>query len=277
MFGAIPTTTPEETMAKVGAFFTKHQKKSSPLTAVGIGSFGPINLSLQSRDYGKISATPKKGWAGFDIAGHVKQITGADIALNTDVNCALLAEARYGAGRGYQDFIYVTVGTGIGGGIMSDGKLLQGFSHPELGHMLAPKHPDDTDFNGACSFHNDQCIEGLACGPAIEKRWGIKANDMPLDHPAWGLQAHYLAVLCMNLFLLSTPRRIVMGGGVMQQMHLFPMIHEKLSELLAGYIDFDANDMNPQNLVVPAKLGNNAGVCGCMLLAQYHESGKLVA
>lgn len=268
---SFPTTTPEETMAQAVDFFSAQAQSLGEISAIGVGSFGPVNICKTSRRYGYIASAPKPGWPGFDLVGYLEKSLPAKITIDTDVNCALLGEHLFGAGRGLEDFVYVTIGTGVGGGVLVNGSLAHGFSHPELGHMLVPKHPDD-QFSGVCPFHGDQCLEGLASGPAIAARWGENAQDLPPDHRAWDFQEYYLAVMCTNILLTSAPRAIVLGGGVMKQGHLFPRIRRRTESLLKGYIDFDELDMSIEKLIVPVELAGDAGVAGAIVLAQQATS-----
>ena len=265
-----PTMSPQETIDKVGNFFNKQSKLHGPVSKIGVGSFGPVDISLGSKDYGKILFTPKLDWKGFNIAKAIEEVTTAKVVLNTDVNCALLGEMLYGAGQGLKDVIYLTIGTGIGGGIMVDGKVVHGFSHPELGHMMIPKHHDD-HFTGICPYHADKCIEGLASGPAIEQRWGINASKLDPQHPAWDLQGYYVAVFCINLLLLTAPQRIILGGGVMRKLHLFPVIYKEIKHLLGDYFDIDSSKLRIEDIIVAAMEDNVSGIHGCLLLAEQHE------
>jgi fructokinase len=227
-----------------------------------------VHVRPGSTNYGRIARTPKLRWEGIDMLGEIARGAGAPAAIDTDVNIALLGEARHGAGVGYDDVVYVTVGTGIGAGLMVNGRIVYGFAHPEVGHMHVPKLAEDAAFAGICAFHRDRCLEGLASGPALRARWGTGAENLPPEHPGWTLQARYLAALCTNLIVTSAPRRIILGGGVMIQAHLFPRVRESLRELLNGYIDFAANAIELDELVVPAQLGGRAGVVGALELAR---------
>ncbi|MBC6428177.1 MAG: ROK family protein [Cellvibrionales bacterium] len=261
----IPTRDPEVTLASVAQFFQQQTQRHGPLVSVGLGNFGPLDIDPKSRTYGQIMQTPKPGWAGFDLVADLMRRLAVPIALDTDVNCALLAEAQYGAGRGCGDLVYLTVGTGIGGGVLSGGWRVRGTGHPEIGHLFVPKHPDD-GFAGACPFHGDQCIEGLASGPAIEQRWGCPAQNLPAAHPAWELQAHYLALLCHNLFMTVAPVRIILGGGVMAQAQLFPMIRTRCAALANGY-GVPPGGRDWEAAIRPVALGGEAGIRGAFLIA----------
>lgn len=259
------TTTPEETLGCVLTFF-KAQAESQPLTAFGIASFGPIDVNRFSPSYGQITSTPKLGWQNVDLVGPIRQAFGVPVGFDTDVNGAGLGERLWGAAQGLDTFIYITVGTGIGGGGMVEGHLMHGALHPEMGHMRLPHDFQADPFPGACPFHGD-CLEGLASGPAIEARWGSKGQDLPPDHRAWELEATYLALGVANLVFTMSPQRIILGGGVMHQPGLFPAIRRKVLDLLNGYIRVDKITEQIDQYVVPAQLGDNAGVLGGIALA----------
>ncbi|MCG8423491.1 MAG: ROK family protein [Proteobacteria bacterium] len=260
-----PTTNPDETIGKAIEFFTR-QADAEPLTALGIASFGPVDPDPASPTFGYITSTPKPGWAHTEFAGAVARALGIPVGFDTDVNGAALAEYRWGAARDLHTFLYLTIGTGLGGGGMARGALLHGLIHPEVGHMRVPRHPDD-EFPGMCPFHGD-CLEGMANGPAIEKRWGIKGQDLPDDHPAWTIEAHYLAMGVVNLICALSPQRVVMGGGVMDKKHLFPMIRGNVLDLLAGYVQAPAILRDIDRYIVAPGLGNQAGVLGAIALAE---------
>jgi fructokinase len=250
-------------MEAVIAFFRSRRH----LRAIGIGSFGPIDLHRGSPSYGHITATPKLAWRNFDLAGAVGRALSLPIGFDTDVNAAALAEARWGAAQGIADFVYVTVGTGIGGGALVSGSPLHGLQHPEMGHIRVPHDWAKDTYPGICPYHGD-CLEGLASGPAIEARWGMAAGSLPADHPAWELEAHYLALGLMSWVAILSPNRIVLGGGVMQQPQLFPLMRRKLQEQLNGYIPCPELEDGIDRYIVPAKLGDHAGVLGALVLAE---------
>jgi fructokinase len=254
----IPTTTPAETLERVVQFFRDHTEKR-PLAALGVASFGPVDLDPGSPTFGFITSTPKPDWSNVDICGVLRRALEVPIAFDTDVNAAALAEARWGAARGLDNVLYVTVGTGIGGGALVDGSPLHGLVHPEMGHILIPHNRAEDPFPGACPFHGN-CLEGLASGLSMELRWGVKAQFLEPEHPAWSLEARYLALGLANLVCVLSPRRIVVGGGVMHNLDLFPMIRKHLRECLNGYVQ--APD------IVPPLLGDDAGVLGGIELAQ---------
>lgn len=257
-----PTTRPDETLRRVVAFF---ERQPEPPEALGIGSFGPVDLDPPSATYGHITNTPKPHWQGTDLAGSLGRALGVPVAFETDVNAAALGERRWGAAQDVRSFVYLTVGTGIGGGVMIEDRLVHGLVHPELGHVRVPRAAGD-DFAGACPFHGD-CLEGLASGPALEARWGQPAADLPDDHPAWDLEAHYLAAALTGYVCTLSPERLILGGGVMQRQHLFPAIRKHLRVLLGDYLD--APPLRQMDTyVVPPGLGARAGVLGALALAR---------
>ncbi|MGI9176086.1 MAG: ROK family protein [Rhodothermales bacterium] len=257
-----PTTTPEETLARTIAFFRDAEEA---VTAIGIGSFGPVDLSSGSPTYGYITTTPKAGWPHTDFAGVVARALGVPVAFDTDVNAAAQGEHRWGAARNVETFIYMTIGTGVGGGALVDGRPVHGLVHPEMGHLLLPRAPGDT-FEGACPFHG-ACLEGMASGPALAARWGEKAQNLPEDHQAWTFEAFYLALAIVNLTLTLSPQRIILGGGVMHQRHLFPMIRQTVQEKLNGYVCTPEILKNIERYIVPPALGDQAGVLGALAMA----------
>ena len=265
-----PTTNPEETIGRAVAFFRNERRRHGPLKAVGIASFGPVDLDPASPRWGHVTSTPKPGWAGTDLAGAVGEALEVDVAFDTDVNGAALGEGRWGAARGLDTFVYVTVGTGIGGGGMAGGRLLHGLVHPEMGHMRVPHDLRADPYPGHCPFHRD-CLEGLASGPAIAARWGRPAHELQPDHPAWELEAGYLALMATNLTFVLSPQRIILGGGVMDQPQLFPRVRRRLQELLAGYVRAPAVVDGIDRYVVPPALGARAGVLGALALARRLE------
>ena len=268
-----PTTSPEETMPLVLAYFARQQAEY-PFAAIGIGSFGPVDPDPKSSTYGHITTTPKPGWTHYDLVGVVAQAFDVPIGFDTDVNAAALGEYYWGAAQGLTDFLYVTIGTGIGGGAMIEGRLLHGAMHPEMGHMYVPQDRERDPFEGICPYHKN-CLEGLASGPALKARWQVEsAMDLPPDHVAWEIEAEYLGFAVSNWILTLSPQKIILGGGVMKQKHLLPMIHNKVLEYLAGYVD---NRMvrNLKETVVLPGLGDNAGGCGALALAKqalHHQS-----
>ncbi|MBN1643415.1 MAG: ROK family protein [Dehalococcoidales bacterium] len=264
----IPTTTPAETLRKVIDFF--HGQKG--LSAVGIASFGPLDLNRNSPTYGYITTTPKPGWAFTDLARAVGKALNVPVGFDTDVNAAGLGERQWGAARGLDNFIYLTIGTGIGGGGMINGKLIHGMVHPEMGHIRLPHDKKADPYRGYCPFHGD-CFEGLASGPALQERWGQSAETLPADHPAWVLEAHYLALAVSDFVCTMSPQKVILGGGVMEQKQLFPMIRQDVQKLLNGYIKSDEILKDIENYIVPPELGKRAGVLGAIALAMQAHKG----
>jgi fructokinase len=262
----VPTTTPAETLARVVAFFTS-QARHTPLAALGVASFGPLDLDPRSPVFGFITTTPKPGWRGVDVLGPLRAALGVPVALDTDVNAAALAEQRWGAGRGLGTLVYVTVGTGIGGGAVVDGRPLHGLLHPEMGHVRVPHDRARDPFEGICPAHGD-CWEGLATAPAIAARWGRAPETLPDDHEAWALEAHYLALGLTNIVLTLSPERVVLGGGVMTRAHLYDLARSEISALLGGYLSSPALAEGLGRYIVSPALGDRAGVLGAMALAQ---------
>ena len=258
---SFPTRKPEETMPDVIGFFAEQK-----IEALGVGSFGPLSLNPESPDFGAITTTPKLEWRSFPLRKSLADALNVPVGVDTDVNAAALGEAVYGAGKGLNNLVYYTVGTGIGGGALVDGRLLHGLVHPEMGHMLLRPDPRDPSPKGFCPYH-ESCLEGLANGPAIEKRWGISAKELPENHIAWEIEAEYLAQMCVNTIVLLSPKRIVLGGGVMHQLHLFPRIRKRTLELLGGYVAHPAILEQIDTFIVPPALGDNAGAVGSLLLA----------
>jgi len=248
----IPTSAPEATVAAAVAWIG--EKSAGNLSAVGIGSFGPVDLRT-----GQITSTPKAAWRNYDLAGAVRKALGVPVQLDTDVNAAVLGEARWGAAKDIANCLYLTVGTGIGGGAMVGGRVIHGLTHPEMGHIRIPHDRGVDPYAGLCPYHGD-CLEGLASGPAIEGRWRMPGWELPIDHPAWALEARYLAFGIANSVCTLSPERIVIGGGVMRQAQLYDMVRLEMAEILALYV---------QRLpdIVPPGLGELSGVLGALALA----------
>lgn len=252
-----PTTTPAGTFATAIRWFSA---KGKP-TRMGIAAFGPVQINPKAGNWGEMLPTPKPGWSGFSISGALLEaFPGMEVTLETDVNAACLAETRSGAAVGMENVAYITIGTGIGAGVMCDGRLLHGALHPEFGHLRVPRKIGD-DFKGTCPFHGD-CLEGMACGPAIERRWGTPGGGLPKDHPAWGTEAWYLAHGIQALLAIAPPERVVMGGGVSQAEGLHEKTEALLRELAGGY--FPAIENVPY--VVPPKFDQEAGIRGALML-----------
>ncbi len=267
---SLPTTTPSATVDCAVQFLA--EAGGGRLRAVGIGSFGPVDLDPASATHGFITSTPKPGWRNYDLAGAVGRALHVPVGFDTDVNAAALGEARWGAARGLADFLYLTVGTGIGGGAMVNGAVVHGLVHPEMGHFRVPHDGARDPFPGVCPFHGD-CLEGLASGPAIAARWRVPPEELPSHHPAWLLEAQYLAAGLAALVCTLSPRRIVMGGGVMRQRQLFPLIRTELARLLNGYIQHRALEQMEDYVVLP-ELGDRAGVLGALILAEHAAREK---
>jgi fructokinase len=257
----IPTRDPKDTIQEAIDFFQKSLPASGSLSSLGIGSFGPLGVNPLSSDYGEILTTPKKGWQNTDLlTPFLKVFSGLKVAIDTDVNAAALAEGSYGAAKDLHSYVYITIGTGIGGGVVVNNQIIKGHLHPEIGHLSIHKEKSD-DFIGLCPFHQN-CIEGLASGEAIHQRWGARAETLPLDHPAWELQAAYIASLCQTLTAVLSPQRIILGGGVMEQSQLLPMIRRKFLTKSGDYWQL------PTDYIVNTKLGNRAGIIGAIELAK---------
>lgn len=256
---SIPTITPEETMPKLLEYF-----KGKDIEALGIACFGPVDLDKDSDTYGYITTTPKTAWMNTDVVGYFSKGLGVPVGFDTDVNGSLLGEVTYGQAKGLKDAVYYTIGTGIGAGIMSGGNLVHGAMHPEAGHMLLRVREDDPMPQGICPFHG-ACLEGMAAGPAIEKRWGRKAIELKDDEKVWDLEAYYLAQCMASTTLFLAPRIIILGGGVMHQTQLFPLVRKKTAELLNGYIK-NATVSDMDHYIVPASLNDDQGIMGCLKL-----------
>lgn len=262
-----PTTSPAETLDQAIAFFKAAEADFGGLSALGVACFGPLDPNPVSPTYGRILPTPKPGWTDADILGALRSAFDLPIGFDTDVNGAALGEWKWGAAQGLDTFIYLTIGTGIGGGVMANGKLLHGLLHPEMGHIPLPHDRERDPFEGWCPFHKD-CFEGLAAGPALEKRWGQKAETLPPDHPAWELEAHYITLALQSYITTLSPQRIILGGGVGGRDDLFPMIHENVQKLLNGYVQSTVITENIEEYIVPPGLGNRSGILGAIALAQ---------
>lgn len=257
---SIPTETPALTMPALTEYFRKNK-----IEALGIGCFGPVDLDKSSETYGYITSTPKLAWADYNIVGAFEDALGCPIGFDTDVNGSVLGEVTFGQAKGKKCVVYVTIGTGVGAGIYIDGRLLHGMLHPEAGHVLIQKRSTDV-FEGKCPYHKN-CLEGLAAGPAIEARWGKKATLLQDDTQVWDLEAYYIAQALANYILTLSPDMIILGGGVMHQEQLFPLIRSYVKELLNGYIR-TKELAQPESYIVPASLKDNQGIMGCLELAR---------
>ena len=253
----IPTRGPQETLDEARQWL----EQQGPLQSIGIASFGPAELDPHSPEWGHILETPKAGWSGCDLAGYFRQSLSVPIGFETDVNGAALGEFHHGAGKGISSLTYVTVGTGIGGGTVIDGRPVHGAGHPELGHIYPRRGAGDHDFAGVCPFHGD-CLEGLASGPAILARWGSTLSDLPQEHEAHGRVADYIAQMCHSVSAAMATQKIVLGGGVMKTPHLLDRVRKRAQELDAGYLPRRGD----REIVAPM-LGDKAGLAGTMLIA----------
>ena len=262
----LPTESPDVTMGRVIDFF-RAQQEQYDIAAIGVASFGPVDPDPDSQTFGYITNTPKPGWANTPVAPILRDEFDVPIGFDTDVNVAALGEHSWGAAREVDTFVYLTIGTGIGGGCMMDGNLLHGLIHPEMGHIALPHNWERDPFAGTCPFHGD-CWEGLANGPALEARWGQPGESLPPGHEAWSLEAHYLALGVTSIMMILSPQMVVMGGGVMEQEHLFPLLHREVKSLLNGYIQSPTVSDGLDRYIVPAALGGRSGVLGAIALAQ---------
>lgn len=260
-----PTTTPIETIGRAISFFREQQEQET-LAAIGIGSFGPVDTNPTSSTYGHITTTPKASWVHTDLVGMIQDALGIPVILDTDVNVAALGEYRWGMAQGLDSFIYLTVGTGIGGGGIMNSQLMHGLIHPEMGHIRIPHNRNIDPYAGLCPYHGD-CLEGLASGLAIEARWGQSPETLPADHPAWSLEAYYLAAGLVNFICTLSPQRIVIGGGVMKQSRLLPLVRENVQRLLNGYVHTPQIEEEIDKYIVLPHLGKRAGVLGAIALA----------
>ena len=246
-------------MPRMIEFFRKYE-----IEALGIGCFGPINPVKGTALYGYITSTPKLFWQNYNIVGAFEETLGCPVGFDTDVNASMLGEVTFGAARGLDSCIYVTIGTGVGVGVYVNGGLLHGMMHPEAGHILLQRHSADT-YAGKCPFHGN-CLEGMAAGPAIEERWGAKGTELSGRQEVWELEAYYVAQACVNYTLTYAPRRIILGGGVMHKEQLFPIIRRQYRELMADYVDTpELRDLD--SYIVPCSLNDNQGIMGCLQLA----------
>ena len=258
------TRSPSETLPEIIQFFLNQQKEYGNITAIGIASFGPLDLNPRSPTYGQIISTPKSGWVGTDVIHPFQNALNIPVYLDTDVNGAALGEWLSGAGRGFDTILYMTVGTGIGVGAIFSGKIFHGSNHPEMGHMRIPHDFVNDPFVGICPFHGD-CLEGLASGHAIELRWLSRPENLPYNHPAWALEAQYLAYATTNLIFTFSPQRIILGGGIMRHLGLLKRIQQETNKLVNGYGNFGEREIN--QIMVEPMLGDRAGVCGAIGLA----------
>lgn len=273
----IPTEMPDQTFAAIARQVLDFQTAHPGIRGIGIASFGPIQVNPEHAEFGTICDTPKPGWSGFNIVRALRaRFPGLPIALDTDVNGAAVAEAAWGAGRGLDTFAYVTVGTGIGAGLYVNGRPVHGLLHPEAGHMLVRREPGRDPFPGSCPFHND-CLEGLASGPTIERRLGIRGEDLPDDHEVWLLIGDYLAQLYYNMALIAAPQRILIGGGVGLKSEVIARSRSEFSRLLGGYVRDLRRPQDVQDYIQAAALKDRAGVLGAIALAARMTPGRIPA
>lgn len=258
----IATTSPDETLNQVFSFFDQYSLKS-----IGIGSFGPIDVNKNSTTYGHVTTTPKQGWNNFDFLGAIKKHYQIPVAWTTDVNAAAYGEFKKGNAKNSESCLYLTVGTGIGGGAVVNGKVLEGYGHPEMGHLFVRLHPDDT-YEGFCPYHKN-CLEGLAAGPAIEARYGKKGDQLEKEDHFWKMEAYYLAQGIVNYTLTLRSEKIILGGGVMKQKQLLPLIRNEFKKLMKDYV----TTPELEQYIVEPGLKDNAGIVGCLLLAAGESGG----
>lgn len=257
------TTAPAETLEAIVAFFDAHPRA----VAVGVGSFGPVDADPDSPTWGSVTSTPKPGWRHTQIAGVLRERLGVPVAFDVDVTASAIGEQRWGAGRGVPSLAYLTVGTGIGAGLLVDGRPRHGLIHPEVGHMRVPHDRERDPFAGSCPTHGD-CWEGLAAGPAIAQRWGARAETLAEDHPAWALEAEYLALGILNIVTVFSPHRVIAGGGVFDHEPLIGRVRARVIELLGGYLESPLLGERIDEFLVPPELGDDAGVLGAIAMAQ---------
>ena len=258
---SFPTTTPEETIANVVAYFS-----DKSIDALGIGSFGPVDLDKNSPTYGYVTTTPKPHWGQYDFLGNVKKHLNVPIGFDTDVNAAALGEAEWGAAKGLDSCLYITVGTGVGAGAIVEGNMLHGMLHPEMGHIMITRHPED-EYAGFCPYHGD-CLEGMVAGPALERRWGKKGHELASIDKVWEIEGYYLAQALVNFIYILSPKKIIMGGGVMKQLQLFPIIRREVQRMLNGYVQTPQILSGIDGYIVPPGLGDNAGLSGALVIAK---------
>ena len=257
---SIPTGTPENTMPPMIEFF-----KGKGISALGIGCFGPVDLDKKSPTYGYITSTPKLAWPNYPIVAEFEKALGIPVGFDTDVNAAALGEATWGCTKDVDNSIYITIGTGVGVGVIANGKPYHGMIHPEGGHILLSRHPQDPMVGSGCPFH-ENCMEGLAAGPSLEKRWGVKGAELAGRPEVWELEAWYIAQAITNYIMILSPQRIICGGGVMHQDCLLPMIRKNVTEMVNGYIKGKGMD-DLENYIGGVSLNDNQGAMGAVKLA----------
>ena len=271
----IPTSFPAETFPQVVDFLKSQEAQYGALAGIGIATFGSLDVDPLSPSYGIMGNTPKMGWSGVDVLEAYRAEFDVPIAIDTDVNCAALGEGLWGAARGKSSYLYVTIGTGIGGGAISGGRLVRGISHPEMGHIVIPHDKAEDPFPGICPYHGD-CFEGLASGPAIEARWGASSRELPPNHPAWSLEATYIASALVSYAMILSPQRIILGGGVMHQTHLWPLIRAKVATYMQDYLPFPEMGADiEQWICAPEYEGDSALLGALALVAQSIPNNKI--
>ena len=263
------TTTPDETLRKTVQFFEPYVS-AGQIRTIGVGCFGPLDLNPQSPTYGFITATPKPHWSNADVRGTLQRSLNVNVAFDMDVNAAAVGESIWGASRGCDPSLYLTIGTGVGGGYLLNGKPVVGLLNLEMGHIRLPHNRELDPFNGSCPFHGD-CFEGLAAGPAIEKRLGVMGAIVPENDPFWNIEADYIALALTNFILTLSPEKIILGGGVMQRDFLFPKVRNRVLELLNGYVSSKSLLDHIDEYIVPPGLGNQSGSMGAIALAMQLE------
>lgn len=261
---SVPTETPEITLPKLIDYF-----KDKQIETLGIGCFGPIDLNRKSKTYGSITSTPKVAWRNCAIVKAFEEALHIPVGFDTDVNGSVLGEVTWGCAKGLSNVIYITIGTGVGVGVYAQGMLLHGMLHPEGGHILLPKHPSDT-YKGRCPYHGDRCLEGLAAGPAIEERWGRRGVELADKKEVWELEAYYISVALANYILTLSPQKIILGGGIMHQEQLMPLIRKEVLSLLAGYLSTPELSDIDKYIVLPS-LDDNQGIMGALKLGMNEQ------
>lgn len=264
---SIPTKTPEETMPAMLDFF-----RGRNIAALGIGCFGPVDLNRRSSTYGYITSTPKLPWQNYPIVKVFHDALNIPVGFDTDVNAAALGEATWGCTRDLENSIYVTIGTGVGVGVIIGGKPYHGMLHPEAGHILLTRHPDDPMKGSGCPFH-ENCMEGLAAGPSLEKRWGVKGAELSGRKEVWQLEAYYIGQALADYILTLSPERIVLGGGVTHQECLLDLVRKETMRQLSGYLKAPAFE-HPEDYIVGVSLNDNQGVMGAVKLAMDAEEAE---
>jgi len=262
-----PTSSPKQTIKDITNFLlTTCDDKKITLSGIGIGCFGPLDLNTESPTFGTITSTPKYAWSFTDLRGEIQKAMQTSVFIDTDVNASAYGEFNSLVDKSIESMAYITIGTGIGGGFIIDGQILHGLVHPEFGHIRIPHDIRKDPFPGCCPYHQD-CFEGLASGPAVEKRWRTNPKTLPKDHVAWDLEADYISYAISNLICTLSPQKIILGGGVMHQKHLFPRIHNRVKHILNKYIKADLLEEQIHALITPPSLGDDSGIIGALELA----------